>query len=80
MLDLRKEAGAFVGIMPELVAKNSEGARRVPKAPGDFSGRSAVNQEGSQGFILSVEGFFGGEEKTRVFRKCYLIAMSDRHR
>jgi hypothetical protein len=60
MLDILKEAGSFLGVMPELVAKDAEGPGGVGKATGHLRGRIAVDKEGPQGFILPVEGFFGG--------------------
>jgi hypothetical protein len=61
-----KEAGAFGGIMAELMAQDAKGAWRVGEAPGDLRARALVNEVGAEGFVLAVEGDFGGEEEPGI--------------
>jgi hypothetical protein len=65
--------------MPKLVAEDAKGARGVAETAGDLMGGLAIDEKGPQGFVLPVEGLFGGQEEARVGRRCYLIAMSDSH-
>ena len=65
--------------MPKLVAEDAKGARRVPETTGDLMGGLAIDEKGTQRFVLPVEGPFGDQKEARLRSYCYLIAMSDSH-
>ena len=46
--------------MPKLVAEDAKGTRGVAEMTGDFMGGLALDEKGTQGFVLPVEGLFGG--------------------
>ena len=79
VFDMLKEGGPFFGNMPKLVAEDAKGTRGVAETTGDFMGGLALDEKGTQGFVLPVEGLFGGQEEACVGRWCYPIAMSDSH-
>jgi len=57
------EEGAFVGVMPELMAQDAESTRGVAEARGDFVGGELFDKTGAESFVLAVKGVLGGEEK-----------------
>jgi hypothetical protein len=79
VFDVLKEGVPFFGIMPKLVAEDAKGIRGVAETTGDFMGGLALDEKGTQGFVLPVEGLFGAQEEACVGRWCYPIAMSDSH-
>ena len=54
--------------MPKLVAEDAKGTRGVAEMTGDFMGGLALDEKGTQGFVLPVEGFFGDQEEARFSR------------
>ena len=51
----------------ELVTEDMDGTGRVAEAAGDFGGRQLVDEEGAQGFVLTLAGRAGlGEEAAGV--------------
>jgi hypothetical protein len=68
VLDVLKKGAPFFGIMPKLVAEDAERARGVAEATGDLMGGLAIDEKGTQGFVLPVEGFFGDQEEAGVGR------------
>jgi hypothetical protein len=62
-----KEAGAFGGIVAKMVAQDAEGAGGVGEAAGDLGTRELLDEVSAEGFILAVEGDFGGEEELGVW-------------
>jgi hypothetical protein len=79
VLDVLKEGVPFFGIMPKLVTEDAEGARGVTETTGDIMRGLAIDEKGTQSFVLPVEGFFGDQEEARVGRCCYLIYMIYSH-
>ena len=63
---LAEEGGAFVRVMPELMAQNAEEAWGVAEALGDLDRRLLAGEEGAEGFQLPLEGKFRGEEEAGV--------------
>ena len=63
VFDMLKERVPFFGIMPKLVAKDAKGTRRIAETTGDLMGGLAIDEKGTQGFVLSVEGLFGDQEE-----------------
>jgi len=59
-----KEGSAFFGVVAELVAEDAETAGRVTEAPRRFVGRESLDELGAQGFVLALEGLFGGAEES----------------
>ena len=68
MLHDAEEAGAFVGIVTELVAEDAEGAARVAKAACDLVRRHAFDEKGTECFVLTVERVVGSEKEAGVVR------------
>jgi hypothetical protein len=68
VFDVLKEGVPFFGIMPKLVAEDAKGTRGVAEAAGDLMGGLALDEKGTQGLVLPVEGLFGGQEEARVGR------------
>ena len=63
MTDGLEEADLLIGVMAELVTEDAEGTRRVAEAAGDLQGRTAIDEVGAEGLVLSVQRVFGGEEE-----------------
>ena len=55
----------------ELGAEDAEAARRIAEAGGGLGGGQAVDEVGSEGFVLALGGVSGFEEESSV--GCYLI-------
>jgi len=68
VFEVLKEGVPFFGIMPKLVAEDAKGTRGVAETTGDLMGGLAIDEKGTQGFVLPVEGFFGNQEEARVGR------------
>ena len=68
VFDMLKEGVPFFGIMPKLVAEDAKGARGVAEPTGDLMGGLAIDEKGTQGFVLPVEGLFGDQEEARLGR------------
>ena len=64
--------------MAELVAEDAEGAGGVGEASGDL-GAGDFDEVSAKGFVLAMEGVFGGEEKVGFCRMRYLITRIDNH-
>jgi hypothetical protein len=79
VFDVLKEGVPFSGNMPKLVAEDTKGTWGVAETTGDFLGGVALDEKGTQGFVLPVEGLFGGQEEACFGRRRYPIAMSDSH-
>jgi hypothetical protein len=50
---------AFMEIMAKLMTKDSKSPSSIAKTSGHNLGRRSFQEEGSQGFILPMKGFFG---------------------
>ncbi|MEE4145076.1 MAG: hypothetical protein V2I26_09785 [Halieaceae bacterium] len=61
-----KEAGALGRIVAELVAEDAEGAGGVGVATGDLGTREPFDEVSAKGFVLAVEGHFGGEKEPGI--------------
>jgi hypothetical protein len=68
VFEVLKKGFPFFGIMPKLVAEDAKGTRGIAETTGDLMRRLAVDEKGTQGFVLSVEGLFGDQEEARVGR------------
>jgi hypothetical protein len=79
VLRVLKEGVSFFGTMPKLVAEDAKRARRVPETTGDLMGGLAIDEKGTQRFVLPVEGLFRDQKEARLRGYCYLITMSDSH-
>jgi len=66
MLGGLEEAGAFGGIVAELVAEDAEGAGGVGEATGDLGAGELIDEVSAEGFVLAVEGDFGGKKELGV--------------
>jgi len=62
-LGLSEEGGAPGGVMPKLIAQDPEGAGGVLEPAGDAAGRLPVDKEGTEGFVLPVEGLARPQEE-----------------
>jgi hypothetical protein len=62
----RKEPGAKVRIVSELMTEDAEGAGSIAEAACDFGRREPLDDIGAEGFVLPLEGRFGGEEEVGV--------------
>ena len=51
-----------IGPVTELVDEDAEAARRVAEASGRLGRREAVDEEGAEGFVLSMGGAGGLQE------------------
>ena len=52
-----------IGVMAELMTKDAEGTGRVAEASGDLERRTAFDEGGAKGLVLSVQWVFGSEEE-----------------
>jgi hypothetical protein len=66
VLEVLEEGVSLFGIVPKLVAEDAKGTRGVAETTGHLVGRLTLDEKGTQGFILSVEGLFGGQEEVRL--------------
>jgi hypothetical protein len=73
MVHIMEEAFALAGIVPELMAEHAKGARGISKVPGDLDRGPPLDEVGPQGFILAVEGLFGGQKEPGLLRSRYVI-------
>jgi hypothetical protein len=65
-LSLTKEGGTFVGAVTELMAQDTKGTDGGAETASDGGGGFLVNEEGTQGFVLTLEGELRVEEKVGV--------------
>jgi hypothetical protein len=66
--------------MAKLVAKHSKGARRITEAAGGLRRGKPLDEIGTQGFVLAMEGVDGLEEKTGLLEvRCYLFSITYTH-
>ncbi len=65
-----KEASAKVGIVPELVTQDPEGARRVAEATGHVGRREAVDEVAAKGFVLALKRRFRSQEEPGRLVRC----------
>ena len=63
---LTEEGGTFVGVVTELMAEDAKGTDGVAEAASDVGGGFLVNEEGTQGFVLALEGGLRVEKKVGV--------------
>jgi hypothetical protein len=68
MLDRLEESFAFLHMMPEEVAQDAEGPRRIAEACGHFVRREVLHEEASQRLILPLEGGLGAKEELGLGR------------
>jgi hypothetical protein len=66
----REEPGAEVGIVAELMTEDPKGPVGRAESTGDFDRTELIDQGGAQGFVLSLEGRFRGEEEVGVVGRC----------
>ena len=67
------------GVADKRMTKDAEGAGGVAETSGDVVRGAAVNEEGTQSFVLPVQGFFGGQKEARLTGLCYPISRTVRH-
>jgi hypothetical protein len=58
-----EEALAFVRVVAELVAQGAEGTGRIAEPGRDLGRRESLKEVSAEGFVLAVQGGFGGEEE-----------------
>src|SRR5262249_24527885 len=58
----RDEEGAL-GVVPEVVAENTEGGGGVPEGPRDLDARSMLDEIGAQGLVLAMPRLLGRQEE-----------------
>ena len=63
MLDGLEEADLLIGVMAEVVTEDAERTGRIAEAAGDLVGRTAIDEVGAEGLVLSVQRVVGGEEE-----------------
>jgi len=68
MLDLLKERIPLFRIVPELVAEDAKTAWCVSEPASDLMRGLALKEEGSERFVLPMDGFFGFGEEARLRR------------
>jgi hypothetical protein len=68
--DGRKEPGAEVEIVAELMAEDPKGPMGIAEATGDFDRTELIDEVGAEGFVLPLEGRFRDEEKVGVVGNC----------
>jgi hypothetical protein len=68
MLDRLEESFAFLPMMPEEVAQDAEGPRRIAEACGHFVRGEVLHEEASQRLILPLEGRLGAKEEFSLGR------------
>jgi hypothetical protein len=68
MLDRLEESFVFLRIMPEEVAQDAEGPRRITEACGHLVRGEVVHEEASQRLVLSLEGGLGAKEELGLGR------------
>jgi hypothetical protein len=56
------EEGAL-GVVPEVVAEDTEGGGGVPEGPRDLGARSMLDEVGAQGLVLAMPRLLGREEE-----------------
>ncbi len=78
-LGLAEKGGALVGVVAELMAKDTEGAWRIAGTAGGVGGELLVYEEGAEGLVLALEGELRGEKEVVVGWYCYLITSTDWH-
>jgi hypothetical protein len=76
---LAEEGSAFLGIVAELIAENAEGARRVAETAGDLGRGLLIDEAGTEGFVLALQGELRGEEEVLVGGCSYLIRSAGLH-
>jgi len=63
----------------ELIAEDAEGAGGVAEAASDVGGWLVIDEEGTEGFVLALQGELGGKEEVLVGRCRYLIRSAGLH-
>src|SRR5262249_54816780 len=63
LLGRGEEAGAFAGVVPELMAQDAKGTWRVGEACGDFPGGKLLDKVSAEGFVLALAGPVGLEKE-----------------
>jgi hypothetical protein len=53
---LRREEEGTIGLLTELMGKDTKASRRISEAAGDFSRREVLDEVSPEGFILAVSG------------------------
>ena len=62
-----------------MITEDAEGASRIAEAAGDVGGGLLLDEVGTQGFVLALQGELRGEEEVLVARCRYLIRSAGRH-
>jgi hypothetical protein len=70
VLGVAEEAGAFLGVVAELVAEDAKRPGGIGEPAGHGGGRLLVHKEGAEGFVLAVERVVGREEEGRGVSVC----------
>jgi hypothetical protein len=76
---LAEERSAFLGIVAELMAKDTEGAGGVTETTGDVGRWLLINEVGTEGFVLALQRELRGKEEILVARRRYLIRSAGLH-
>jgi hypothetical protein len=74
-----EEGSAFFGIVAELIAEDAEGSRGVTEAAGDVAGWLLIDEEGTEGFVLTLQRELRGKEEVLIGRRRYLICSAGLH-
>jgi len=65
--------------MAELMAEDPKSAAGIAEAAGDIGGGLSVDEEGTQGLVLTLHRELGREEERLVGRENYLIWSTSLH-
>ena len=66
-------------VVPELIAEDAEGTRRIAEAAGDVGGGFLLDEVSTKGFILALQGELRGQEEVLIARRRYLIRSAGLH-
>jgi hypothetical protein len=69
-LRLAKEGRALVGVGAELMAQNSERARRISKPARDVGRGFLIDEKGAQSLILALQRRLRSQEEAGQSRRC----------
>ena len=61
------------------MAEDAEGGRGIAKTAGDVAGRLFLDEEGAEGFVLTLQGELRGKEEFLVRGCDYLIHSTGGH-
>jgi hypothetical protein len=74
-----EEGSPFLGVVAKLIAEDAEEAGGVTEAASDVAGGLLIDEEGTEGFVLALQGELRGKEEVLVARCDYLIRSAGLH-